>query len=119
MKYNYALLLDNLYPNEQNQKLIQYLSMNQQYNITIFLLSKENMMPNILPVFSIADYFNFNGISIITDEATLEKTIKYPAKGIRIIAGFKYNDFLSVDRFDLQLIEEIIDGYSKKISAGN
>lgn len=116
MKYHYALLLDNLYPNEQNQKLIQYLSQNQQYDITVFVLSKENMMPNILPVFSMSDYFNFTGVSIITDEATLLKSIRYPVSGPKITIGFKYKDYLSTNQFNLNEIESIIDGYHQKNS---
>lgn len=117
-KYYYALLLDNLYPTEQNKSLLDFLNI-QPYNIVIFLLSKENVMPSILPIFSIADYFNFDGITIIIDKFTYEKSQKYPARGPRISIGEKYEGCLFSQSLDFQKIEEIIDGYTKNVSLSN
>lgn len=77
--YNrYALLLDSLYPNNVSQAIVQEIFNKPQYDVTIFLLNRENVIPSPLAVFSIADYFNFKGIPIATSNATMDKINNYP-----------------------------------------
>lgn len=119
-KQNVALLVDNFQQNENTHNIIQTILTNTNYEVTIFTISKENLAPNPLPVFSIADYFNFEGISIITSPKTLEKSIFYPAIGPKIIIGkVKYQDYYNIDTFDLNLIAGAINGNNENVGRTN
>lgn len=115
-KYNIAILVDNFQNTGQTQSIIKEILDNPQYDCTIFTISKENIISNPLAVFSIADYFNWEGVSLITSPKTLEKAITYPAIGPKIILGkVKYQDYLNIDIFKLDLIDGVLHGYEKNV----
>ena len=104
-----AILVDNFTNNPQTQLILTEV-LSKKYDVTIFTISKENIIANPLPVFNIADYFNWQGISIITSPRTLEKTISYPSIGPCIIVGnVKYKDYFNIGELNLDLISGIIN----------
>lgn len=119
-KQNLAILVDNFQQSDNTQNIIQAIINQSQYEVVIFTLCKENIVPNPLAVFSIADYFNFDGISIITSPKTLAKSISYPAMGPKIIIGkVKYQDYYNIDIFDLNLIDGVLNGNHQNVGRPN
>lgn len=113
-KHNIAILVDNFHNTEQSNDILNKILSNKEYDCTIFTISKENVMPNPLAIFSMADYFNWSGVTIITSPKTLEKSIAYPAIGPKIILGkYKYEDYSNLDEFSLNLIDGIINEHSQ------
>jgi len=98
----YAVLLDDFGPHQQTKIIADEILRKPQYDCTIFVISKENIISNPFAVFSIADYFNFDGITIVTSQSTLEKANKYPAGGPRIIIG------QDVQEFNLDQIQQLV-----------
>ena len=112
-KYRYALLLDNILPNEENVKLLQSI-LEANRDIIIFVGNKEQIIPCPFAVFNIVDFFNFEGVSIITSQYTLEKSIVYPVIGPKIIIGkIKYKDYINIPNLDFNLIEKVLDDRNK------
>lgn len=114
MKNKYALLLDNLFPSDISNSLIKEIISHPNVDITIFTIIKENTIPCPCPIFSISDYFNFKGISIITSPKTMDKNIAYPVNGIRIVIGHgDESEIIYVPEFKIDLIEEAVNGYNE------
>lgn len=109
-KYQYALLLNDLMPHDGTKLILDEIYKKQNYDITLFLLNKERMVSCILPVFNIADYFNFNGVTIVTTAQTLQKSKHYPTKEPIIVIGNIPNE-ICVPNFDLDLIERTVNEY--------
>lgn len=108
-KYKIAILVDSFQNTETNKQIIQEISNKQQYDVTIFTISKENIIASPLAVFNISDYFNWSGLSIITSQKTLEKTISYPVAGPHVILGnVKYKDYFNISNLNLDLLNNII-----------
>ena len=115
LDYRIAVLVDNLNNTQATEILLKEILSKFRNNITIFAISKEEIVPNALPVFSIAEYFNWDGATIITSFKTLEKASNYPAVGPKVIVGkMKYQDYLNVPEFNLDLIYGVLDDYYKK-----
>lgn len=111
----YALLLDELKVDEQSKSILEHISTKPNMDIRIFLLDKEQMMPNPFPVFNIADYFNFGeGVTLITSEATKSKAENYPVKGLSIIIGDNIPGYINVGELDLNKIEKVVNEYYAK-----
>lgn len=106
----YALLLDNLFPSETSKSILEEIN-SKNYDVTIFLLNKHHMMMNPFPVFSIADYFNFKGVTIITSPQTKEKAEAYPNAGLYIILGDNIPNYINISQFNLDLIEQVVNKY--------
>lgn len=118
-KYKYALLLDSLFPEEVSKAIINEIYSKPEYDVSLFLLNRDNMMANPFPVYSIADYFNFKGVSIITSQSTLNKVKAYPDPGLSIIIGEGEDilNFINVKTFDLHLIDNTVKEYYAKHNA--
>lgn len=113
--HKYAILLDNLNNTPQTKFYLETLLLTPKYDITLFVISKQNTVACHYPIFNISDYFNWNGISVITSQNTLEKSIAYPVVGPRIIIGnARYKDYINVGKFDMNFINEIVEEYYKK-----
>jgi len=109
LNYKYALLLDDLFKTEQSKSYIDEIS-SKSYDVTIFTIIKEQIIPNPLAIFSIADFWNWKGVSIITSNQTLEKSEAYPVAGLKIIVGpLKTPGYFNVEKFDLDLIHKVLE----------
>lgn len=116
-KYKFGILVDNLLNNDNTKKILEEIINKPQYDCTIFTLSKEGMVPNPLTIFNIVDYFSWQDISIITSYQTLEKSLIYPSPGPKIIIGMmKYENYITIPTFNLDLINEAVDGFYKNDS---
>ena len=110
MSYKYAILLDNLNDNETSKQILEEILKKPQYDVTLFCLSKENIIPNPLAVFNIVDYFSWVGPTIITSYNTLEKALAYPAVGPKVIIGMlRYKDCITIPQFNLDVINTEIN----------
>lgn len=111
--HDYAILLDNLFPNEMSQGIINTIIQNG-VRVTLFVLNKENIIANPLAIFDISEYFNWTGPTIITSYNTLEKTINYPVVGPKIIVGmFNYPGYTTIPNLDFKKINEITNEFYK------
>jgi hypothetical protein len=113
-KYKYALLVDNMCGNPQTELILKAISTHPEYDVTIFSITKEKMVPNNCAVLHISNYFAWRGPSIITSSKTLEKSAAYPAVGPKIIIGpVKYKDYLNAPALDLSIINKIVSDNDK------
>lgn len=119
-KYNIAILVDNFTNNPLTQQILIECLNKPKYKVTIFTISKENIVPTTLPVLNIADYFAWTDTAIITSSRTLEKSIMYPSPGpCIIIGGVQYNNYYNMPSFNLDYIESIINEYNTTVSRPN
>lgn len=111
----YALLLDELKINDQSKSILQHISTKPNMDIRIFVLDKEQIIPNPFPVLNIADYFNFGeGVTIITSEATKRKAENYPVKGMFLVIGKDVPGYINIEDFNLNTIEKVVNEYYAK-----
>lgn len=108
MKNKFALLVDSFCPSQETQNILQELVAHPEIDITIFSISKENIVPNPYPVFSMCDLYNFSGYCIITSYKTFKKHKSYPTNNGIIIGSTKYEGYLNIPKFDINLINQVI-----------